>query len=169
MSNEEVKVTKGKFLVSKTDLKGDITYCNREFMRIAGYSEAELLGQPHNIVRHEDMPKAVFKLLWDYIQEKREIFAFVKNKTKTGGFYWVYANVTASLDVKGDIVGYYSVRRKPEEHAVKSIEGVYAELNRIEKVDGMKGALKFLNDFLDKNEYSYNEFAIGLQHGKIRI
>jgi PAS domain S-box-containing protein len=74
------------FIVSKTDLKGHITYVNKIFMEMAEYTEAELLGKPHSIVRHEEMPKAVFKLLWDMIKNKNEIFAFVINKTKKRGW-----------------------------------------------------------------------------------
>jgi len=76
------------FIVSKTDLKGLITYGNRTFIQMSGYSEAELLGAPHNILRHPDMPRVVFKLLWDTIQAQQEICAYVKNLAKDGSFYW---------------------------------------------------------------------------------
>ena len=107
------------FIVSKTDTKGRITYVNKIFMTMAEYTEEELLGKPHSIIRHPDMPKAVFKLLWDRIQNKEEIFAFVVNKTKNNNSYWVFANVTASLDVNGNIIGYFSVRRKPSHKALE--------------------------------------------------
>lgn len=165
---KEIKVSNGDLLVSKTDTKGVITYCNRKFMKIAGYGENELIGKPHNIIRHKDMPKSVFKLLWSYIEEKREIFAFVKNRSNNGGYYWVYANVTASFDENGDIVGYYSVRRKPNEDAIKTIEGIYKMLLEKEE-DSADLATAFLGDFLAQHELGYNEFIIGLQHGTIRI
>jgi PAS domain S-box-containing protein len=89
-----------EFIISKTDTKGKITYGNRPFNDYSGFSENELLGVQHNIVRHPDMPRAVFKLLWDEVQTGREVFAFVKNLSKDGSFYWVFANVTPSFDMK---------------------------------------------------------------------
>src|SRR5580704_8741733 len=81
-----------EIIASKTDVKGVITYANRTFMEVSLYSEEELLGQPHSIVRHPDMPRCVFKLLWDTIQKGDEIFAYVKNMCKNGDFYWVFAH-----------------------------------------------------------------------------
>ena len=101
------------FIVSKTDLKGRITYCNRIFIEFAGYAEHELLGAPHNLIRHPDMPRGVFQFLWDSLHAERECFAYVKNMSKDGGFYWVLANVTPSYGEDGRVEGYFSVRRKP--------------------------------------------------------
>ncbi len=168
-NNDEIKIPEEEFLVSKTDLKGVITYCNREFMEIAGYKESELIDQPHNIIRHKDMPRCVFKLLWEYIEQKREIFAFVKNRAKSGKYYWVYANVTASIDSQGNIIGYYSVRRKPNEEALKIMEGLYKVLRQKEEQGGMDEAIKTLNALLEEKEMSYNELIVGLQHGKVRM
>jgi len=151
------------FLVSKTDLKGKITYCNQIFMKVAGYTEEELLGKPHNIVRHPDMPKIVFKLLWERIQNKEEIFAFVKNKTKDGGFYWVYANVTPSINANGDIIGYYSVRRKVNENNLHKVEDLYAQLLEKEQLGGIRASEEYLNNFLTKQGVSYDEFIASLQ------
>lgn len=95
---EEIILEKDALITSKTDLKGNIIYANNDFLKYAGCEVSELLLQPHNIVRHEDMPRTVFKCLWDYIQNGKEIFAFVKNKAKDGRYYWIFANVTASFD-----------------------------------------------------------------------
>ena len=157
------KLGNDDFLVSKTDLKGRITYCNKIFMKVAGYSESELLGKPHNIVRHPDMPRIIFKLLWSRIQNKEEIFAYVKNKTKNGGYYWVYANVTASVNDKGTIVGYYSVRRKVNEQALPVIEDLYAKLLQIESRGGMEASQKYLNNLLKEKGVNYDEFIATLQ------
>ena len=151
------------FIVSKTDKAGRITYCNRVFMDLAEYKEEELLGQPHNIIRHEKMPRAVFKLLWQHIENKKEIFAFVVNKTKKGNYYWVYANVTASLDKDGKIVGYYSVRRKPNREAIKVIEPLYAEMIRIERSQSVEASVEYLLDVLTEKGVAYDEFIINLQ------
>jgi len=132
-------------------------------MKVAGYSEIELLGKPHNIVRHPDMPRIVFKLLWDRVQQKQEIFAFVKNKTKNGGFYWVYANVTASTDNQGNIIGYYSVRRKPNEQALPAVQDLYAKLLQEESRGGMDASGKYLNNLLNEKGVSYDEFVTSLQ------
>ena len=107
-TRKEVFFPDSEIIVSKTDLKGRITYANQTFCHVAGYDEAELLGQQHSIVRHPDMPRAVFKLLWDTLGEGKEIFAYVKNMTKHGDYYWVFAHVTPSYDGAGKLVGYHS-------------------------------------------------------------
>ena len=151
------------FIVSKTDLKGRITYCNKIFMELAGYEEEELLGTPHNIVRHEKMPRAVFKLLWDRISNKEEIFAYVVNKSKNGDHYWVFANVTASVDVSGKIIGYHSVRRKPNRKAIAIIEPLYAKMLKIEKTEGLDASAQILSDLLDEKGLSYDELIAAIQ------
>ncbi|OHE07034.1 MAG: PAS sensor protein [Sulfurimonas sp. RIFOXYD12_FULL_33_39] len=152
------------FIVSKTDLKGRITYCNQIFMEMAEYSEDELLGKPHSIIRHPDMPKAVFRYLWDVIPKKQEVFAYVVNKTKNGNDYWVYANITATLDVKGNIVDYYSVRRKPNPKAIEVIIPVYKKMIEVEKKEGVDASFKILTDILKEKGASYDELIISLQN-----
>ena len=151
------------FIVSKTDTKGRLTYVNKIFIDLAEYTEAELLGKPHNIVRHPDMPKTIFKLLWERIQNKEEIFAFVVNKTKNGNEYWVYANVTASLDERGNIIGYYSVRRKPNPQALEIIKPLYAKMLAAEKSGGIAAGEKILNDLIHQEGVSYDELVISIQ------
>ncbi len=159
----ERKMDNSDFIVSKTDLKGKISYCNRIFMEMAEYSEEELLGAPHSIIRHPEMPKAVFKLLWDRIQKKEEVFAYVLNQTKNKNEYWVFANVTASLDVRGNIIGYYSVRRKPNEKAVAIIKPLYAKMLEAEKRGGVETSTKILTDLLAEKGMSYDELIIAIQ------
>ena len=119
-TDKEVFFTQENITVSRTDLKGRLTYINQTFYQIASYTEAELLGQPHSIIRHPDMPRAVFKLLWDTIRDGREIFAYVKNMTKTGDYYWVLAHVTPSYNANGDIVGFHSNRRIPDRNVINN-------------------------------------------------
>jgi len=157
-----IEMKPNDFIVSKTDTKGRLTYVNQIFMTMAGYTEEELLGKPHNIIRHPDMPKAVFKLLWDMIQNKEEIFAYVINKTKKGDAYWVYANVTPSYDERGNIIGYYSVRRKPNEKALALIKPLYAQMLQAEK-SGVNAGTKLLTDILNEKGVGYNEFIIAIQ------
>jgi PAS domain S-box-containing protein len=151
------------FIISKTDTKGRLTYVNQIFMSMADYTEEELLGKPHNIIRHPDMPKAVFKLLWDMIQNKEEIFAYVLNKTKDGDEYWVYANITASLDERGNIIGYYSVRRKPNQEALDIIIPLYKQMLQAERSGGVSAGMKILTDILEEKGVQYNEFIISIQ------
>ena len=149
-------------ITSKTDLKGTVVYCNKDFIQYSGYKEEEIFGKPHSIVRHSDMPRAVFKLLWDYVQRGEEIFAFVKNKTKSGGHYWVFANVTPSFDTNNQIVGYYSVRRKPNAKAVEKIAGVYREMKNAES-QSMEASLAVLHKILDKSKMDYNQLILTMQ------
>ena len=151
------------FLVSKTDTKGRITYCNEPFLKIVGAKQNELLGKPHNIIRHPDMPRIVFKLLWEYVKSKREIFAYVKNKSFDGGYYWVFANITASLDANKNIVGYYSVRRKPNPKAIEIIEPIYKNLIELEKTGGMEATSKALFELLEQKHTTYDELVNNLQ------
>jgi len=152
------------FIVSKTDTKGKITYCNEIFMDMAGATEGELLGKPHNIIRHPDMPWAVFKLLWDKVQGGEEVFAYVKNKSFDGAYYWVYANVTPSYDERGNIIGYYSVRIKPNEKALEAIKPVYQKMLELEATGGMEASTKYLMDLLNEKGVSYDEFIIAVQN-----
>lgn len=154
---------KNDFIVSKTDLKGRITYTNKIFMDMSEYTEEELLGKAHNIIRHPDMPKAVFKLLWDTVGNGDEIFAYVLNKTKSNNDYWVYANVTPSLDENGKTIAYYSVRRMPNPKAIEIIKPLYAQMLQTEKSAGVDASTKILTDILDQEGVSYNEFIISIQ------
>ncbi|KAA8710735.1 PAS domain-containing protein [Helicobacter canis] len=150
-------------ITSKTDLKGVITYCNRDFLAYSGYGEEELIGKPHNIIRHKDMPACVFKLLWDYIQSGREIFAFVKNLTKHKEHYWVFTNVTPSFDNLGNIIGYYSVRRAPNLAVIPTIEALYKDLCALESKGGYEHSLKALQEFVQAQNKSYNHIICDLQ------
>jgi len=165
-TNVEKKMRDNDFIVSKTDLKGRITYCNRVFMEFAKYKEEELLGQAHSIIRHPDMPRAVFKLLWDTVQQKKEINAYVKNLSADGSFYWVFANITPVLDENGEIAGYYSVRRKPDEKALGTVKGLYSAMLQEEslggKKEGMEASTKLLTDLLSDKGITYEELIFSL-------
>jgi PAS domain S-box-containing protein len=162
LNNEKV-LNEDDFIVSKTDLKGRIIYGNKIFIKMSGYAENELLGAPHSILRHPDMPKIVFKLLWDRIQNKQEIFAYVKNLCKDGSFYWVFANVTATVDPQGNIRDYHSVRRKPSAKALDVIKPLYAQLAEEERRGGMEASGRLLNKILEEKGVSYDELILGLQ------
>ncbi len=154
------------FIVSLTDTKGRITYGNRIFIEFSGYTEDELLGTQHNIIRHPDMPRSVFKLLWDKIQAKEECFAYVKNMAKDGSFYWVFANVTPTFDPSGTITGYFSVRRKPKLSGIQTAAAVYGLMLEAEKKAGAAGAIeagtKVLVDILNEKGLSYDELVLAI-------
>lgn len=157
-----------EIIVSKTDLKGRLTYCNDVFLRIAGYTEAECLGQPHSMIRHPEMPRSVFALLWETIQDGRELFAYVKNRCKNGDHYWVIAHVTPSRSGNGDIVGYHSNRRVPDRTILEErIMPLYAELLAEEKKhtnrkEGMQAATRSINAMLSEKRMEYDEFVARL-------
>lgn len=162
-----------EIIVSKTDPKGRITYANRVFLTVAGYRESEILGQPHSIIRHPDMPRCVFKLLWDTIADGREIFAYVINRAKNGDHYWVYAHVTPSFDATGKIVGYHSNRRVPDRKLVeKEIVPLYRALKAEEErhkngKEQLAASGKMVVDLLTSRGVAYDEFvaSLGRSHG----
>lgn len=121
-----------EIIVSKTDLRGRLTYVNDVFLRISAYDESEIIGKPHNVIRHPDMPRSVFKLLWDTIQAGEELFAYVVNLASDGAHYWVLAHVTPSFDASGKVVGYHSNRRTASRAAIGAVSAVYADLRAAE-------------------------------------
>jgi PAS domain S-box-containing protein len=159
---------KDEIIVSKTDLTGRITYANRVFQRIAGYTEQELLGAPHSIVRHPDMPRCVFKLLWDTLEAGKECFAYVVNRAKNGDHYWVFAHVTPSFDSAGKIVGYHSSRRVPDHKIVDgAIVPLYrtlldVEASHADRKQGMMASFQAVVDLLQKNGIGYDEWVFSL-------
>lgn len=124
VTQNEVQLADNQLIVSKTDLKGLITYVNKDFIDISGFTEQELIGAPHNIVRHPDMPTEVFADLWQTLQEKRPWTGYIKNRCKNGDHYWVQANTTPVWE-NGQIAGYMSVRRKADAATVARIEEQY--------------------------------------------
>ena len=164
IEDEEV-MKDNDFIISKTDTKGFITYCNKIFMDMCQYSEDELIGANHNLIRHPDMPKVAFKLLWTLIQQKQEFFGFVKNLSADGGYYWVFAYITADVDTQGNVVSYTSIRRKPTQSAINIISPIYKTLLDAERSGGIAASQKILMDLLEQHKLEYNEFVINLQLG----
>ncbi len=117
-----------EIIVTKTDLQGRITYANEVFCRVSAFDEADVLGKPHNIIRHPSMPAGVFKLLWDRLRAGQELFTYVVNMAGDGGHYWVFSYVTPTFDARGSIIGYHSNRRVPSRSALIVIEPLYREI-----------------------------------------
>ncbi|WP_321335087.1 PAS domain-containing protein [Breoghania sp.] len=159
---------KDDVIVSKTDTKGRITYANRTFLQVAGFREADILGQPHSIIRHPHMPRAVFKLLWDAIEAGGEIFGYVINRAKNGDHYWVYAHVTPSFDSAGRIIGYHSNRRVPNRAVIDDVivplyEIVLAEEARHKNgKEQLAAGYKLLIDQVSSHGLPYDELIAKL-------
>lgn len=161
----EHEVTSIDLIVSKSDAEGVITYANPIFMKISGYTQGELLDQPHAILRHPDMPKVVFKYLWDNLKEGKQVLAFVKNLCKDGGFYWVLAQVRVAKNPDGSFRNYVSTRKRVTDAAKEAVGGLYANLLAIEKSDGVEASEKALMTFLADNGQSpetFNDFMVQL-------
>lgn len=156
-----------EIIVSKTDLKGHVTYANEVFLRVAGITEEEAIGAAHSIIRHPDMPRCVFKLLWDTLEKGEEIFAYVVNMASNGDHYWVLAHVTPSFNEQGQIIGYHSNRRVPDRAAVDKAKALYADLLAIEngapdRKTGMEMALNKVVELLQQAGLGYDEFVFSL-------
>ena len=157
--DNEIKLSDKRFIVSKTDAKGIIEYGNDYFMEISGYSPQELMGKPHSIVRHPDMPKVAFKLMWDRIKQGKNFIAVVKNLAKDGSYYWVVTDFEPKVDpITNEIISHTAFRKAAPRKAIEAIEPIYATLLKIEKEEGMEASEKFLRGYLEENRTTYDEF-----------
>ncbi len=165
-SNSERLMRENDFIVSKTNPKGIITYGNPIFIEFSGYTEAELIGSQHNIIRHPDMPRAAFKLAWDTISSGKEFFAYVKNMSKDGSFYWVFTHISPDIGSNGSIVGYTSVRRCPKRSALEKIEPVYRQMLQAEQSAGARDAIaagtQVLVDVMKQTGLGYEQLVFAL-------
>ena len=155
----EIKLSSIKPIVSRTDLSGRIKYANPYFVEVSGYSEKELLGSPHNIIRHPDMPKVIFKLMWQRLQKNQNILAVVKNRSKSGDYYWV----TTLFEIKYNSYdkapeGYLALRKAVPKGARKIMEPLYKELLVQESRGGMEASEAYLVDMLREKNMTYDEF-----------
>jgi len=130
--NQEIILDDFAFLVSETDEKGNIIFANDDFCTLAEYSVDELIGKPHNVVRHKDMPKAAFKDLWATIQKGNVWTGYVKNSTKSGNYYWVYATIFPTITSEGT-KGFISCRRKATQEEIDEASELYEKLKKNEK------------------------------------
>ena len=152
-------------IVTKTDLKGRITYANDIFLAVSGFREEEVIGQPHNLVRHPEMPRCIFQYLWETIRGGEEVFAYIVNLCSNGDHYWVLAHVTPTVDVQGRICGYHSNRRTAPRAAVEMIRPLYRELCRIEGAEadrkrGLQASRAYLEGYLRDRGVSFHEFVL---------
>lgn len=147
----EHEVKSVDIVVSRGDEEGNITYANPIFFKLAGYTQGELLDKPHSVIRHPDMPKIIFKYLWDRLQSGEDVMAFVKNLSKDGGYYWVFAHVRVATNPDGSFRNYVSTRRAMAPSARGVIEALYTKLIEAEQAGGIEGSQKVLEEFLAEN------------------
>lgn len=160
----ERKLNQSDFIVSKTDLKGMITYANPTFLEISGYFTSELLGANHNIIRHPDMPRALFSFMWGQLKAEKGVYAYVKNLAKDGSFYWTFAYIAPDYNAKGDIIGYHSERRAPNPKAIMDITLLYDRLKQIEIQHDVDAALEHLATTASHKAGSYEKYIYDLQN-----
>jgi len=147
--DEEIELDPKRYIVSETDEKGMITYANDYFKEVSGYTDEELIGKPHSIVRHPDMPKVVFKLLWETIKQGKNINAVIKNLAKDGRYYWIFTEFEIRKDTDtGEIIGYHASRKKISRHVIEVIADLYKKLLEIEKEEGVAASENYLIHFL---------------------
>ncbi len=146
--DEEIELKNNVYIESDTDPKGIITYANDYFAEISGYTPEELVGQPHNIVRHPDMPKVLFRILWDRLKAGKNFIAAVKNLAKDGRYYWVFTDFETVRDAEGNISGYKAIRKKISHHVTDVLDPIYKKMVELEQEGGMEASEKYLTNLL---------------------
>ncbi len=160
MIDKEIILDPTRVIMSKTDPKGIIEYANDYFVEISGYEDYELMGQPHNIIRHPDMPKVIFKELWRRLAKGENIHALVKNRAKDGRYYWVLTDFETKYNEQGEIVSYYARRKAAPSHAVFQIEKLYKTLLSIEKTQSVNVSERYFFGLLEEKGMNYDQFIL---------
>ena len=157
--DEQIELSTKRYIVSKTDAKGIIEYGNDYFVEISGYSEAELIGKPHNLIRHPDMPKVVFKMMWDRINRGQNIMAVVKNLAKDGRYYWVVTEFEPKIDpLTNEIISHTAFRKAAPQKAIDIMTPLYQKLIEIEKDGGVEASEKYLRGLFEEKKTTYDDF-----------
>jgi PAS domain S-box-containing protein len=160
--DKEVSISSKDILITRTDHAGVMNYGNDSFLRISGYSKDEVIGSKHNLVRHPDMPKVIFHLMWKSIKKRKNITAIIKNLTKDGSYYWVITDFKTQEDYSGAIQNHIAYRRAVPRSALEVIEPFYDTLLRIETDHGMNASLIYLKRYFQERDVTYNEFVAEL-------
>ena len=160
--DQEIVINSKEFIVSKTDEDGNILYANEFFTKVTGYTQSEVVGQPHNILRHPDMPKAIFFLMWQRIRSGKNITALVKNLAKSGKYYWVTTDFEIQKDTATGSVNYIAFRRLAPRKAIQIITPLYETLLDIEKKHGLEASLMHLQGYLDERHMDFDEFMASI-------
>jgi len=157
--NEEIIIPDNEVLISVTDPKGIIIDANEIFTEISGYGKEELVGTSHNVIRHPDMPKTMFKIVCDHIMDKENVMAVVKNLAKDGKYYWVVTDFVTRVDADRNVVNYTAYRRPVHDKVKQAVIPLYKALCAIEDVAGMQAAEKFLTDYFEERNTNYDEMV----------
>ena len=164
--NQEVVWDKTKTIISKTDKFGNITDVNQTFVDVCGYTANELIGKPHNIIRHPDMPKIIFKITWDNILAGRNFHAIIKNLSKSGKYYWVITDFEVGRNIMNEVVSITARRRAIPDYVVTDhIEPLYQTLLKLEKIGDMPLSNRYFKGFLEKQGKSYIEYVMSILEG----
>lgn len=157
--DEEVIWDKRSTLMSRTNKHGHIMASNEAFQEVSGYTEAELYNQPHSLIRHPDMPKVVFKILWENLKGRQNFHAIIKNLSKSGKYYWVITNFEIIRNEKDEITAFVSYRKAlPKSLINEHIAPLYERLLKIEKANGMEVSERYFKGFLEDRKTTYDKF-----------
>ncbi len=164
---KEIKLSDVLSIYSKTDLRGNITYCNSYFTEVSGYTQEELIGSPHNIIRHPDMPRVIFKLMWERLKQHKDILAVIKNRAKNGDYYWV----TTLFEIKyypfeKQAEGYLAIRKAAPRKAVEAVIPLYKKLIQIEHRDGIRASQEYLDNYFKEKNTDYDTYMKELVEDK---
>lgn len=160
--NNEIEVPSNALFVTKTDSREKILYANQAFLALSGYKEQELIGKPHSIIRHTDMPALIFKLLWEKLNKGLEVHLYVKGRAKDGSFYWLFSNVFPVTDLEQNVIGYHFSRKKADENSLIVVKQLYKKFIDLEKAGGVKESQNYFNEFLNEKRMDYNEFILSI-------
>ncbi|PHR56044.1 MAG: histidine kinase [Arcobacter sp.] len=141
-----------------TNEVGEISCVNESFIKVSGYSEKELIGQNHNIMRHPDMPQVIYHLMWESLKSRKTFLGLIKNKTKDGSFYWLMNEISIMPKRKSDPLTYYAYKELPSKRAIFHISSLYKELLECEAKNGIKASAKYLDEYLSFRGVNYKEY-----------
>jgi len=154
----EIKCAYQEVIISRTDTKGNIIYCNSTFRKVNAFEGASVINQSHSILRHPDMPKVIFDIVWKTIAKGLPIQAILKNKTKDNRYYWTMIDWKPQKDMNNKIVSYVAHGKQAPQQIIDIIEPLYDILKDIEKEHGLKSALTYLHAYLDEQDMTYSQY-----------
>ena len=160
-ANPEIKCAYQEVIISRTDIEGNIIYCNSTFLKVNGFKGASVINQPHNIIRHPDMPKTIFKIIWKIISNGFPIQAIIKNKTRDNKYYWTMLEFKPQIDNNNTVVSFVAEGKQAPAKIIEIMEPLYKMLCDIEKEHGVESAIRYLHSYLDEKDMTYGQY---LQH-----
>ncbi len=156
--NHEIKCATQQVIVSRTDLEGNIVYCNPTFLEVNSFKSSEIINQPHSIVRHPDMPKTIFYIIWSIIKQGLPIQAVLKNQTNEGEYYWTLISIKPQKDRDNKVISYVSYGKQAPDAVIKTIEPLYNILSEIEHDISIDASLKYLESHLKEKKMTYAQY-----------